>query len=33
LKPSVVMTAFLRYPDRWQASREEVLAAIRYLEQ
>jgi len=30
--PSVVMTAFLRYPDRWQASREEVLAAIRYLE-
>lgn len=32
LRPSVVMTAFLRYPDRWQASREEVLAAIRYLE-
>jgi hypothetical protein len=32
LLPSVVMTAFLRYPDRWQASREEVLAAIRYLE-
>ena len=33
LKPSVVMTAFLRYPERWQASREEVLAAIRYLEE
>jgi len=32
LLPSVVMTAFLRYPERWQASREEVLAAIRYLE-
>ena len=32
LRPSVVMTAFLRYPERWQASREEVLAAIRYLE-
>ena len=32
LRPSVVMTAFLRYPERWQASREEVLAAIHYLE-
>ena len=32
LKPSVAMTAFLRYPERWQTSREEVLAAIRYLE-
>lgn len=32
LLPSVVMTAFLRFPERWQASREEVLAAIRYLE-
>jgi len=32
LRPSVVMTAFLRYPDRWQASREEVITAIRYLE-
>ena len=33
LWPSVVMTAFLRYPERWQASCEEVLAAIRYLEE
>lgn len=32
LLPSEVMTAFLRYPERWQASREEVLAAIRSLE-